>query len=288
LDSKHDNQAGMKLNLHNTLIHIKEHSDPVDNINRIIQKTWVLANPEKRNDYVEWIFLDNRRVLITMNENAKKPQWEFHKQVRKIIVGDPDDCRSFRLEFFNEAVLVLKKPLVVPEYMVFVNDQAKEIIREGGINYLKRLRCYYKQIQRIPIRKHLYLEVHAAKGLGSESQELVGKVVFINANTLKDGYYWHKKRNIAYLVKEGKIAGIHYLIKLESEKGETLSIISKKKNKISRGDRVGVDGQSFSEGQLILKDGRLLVIKEGRIFKKVGTLRRRFDKWIEPDSSAKN
>lgn len=118
----------------------------------ILNKSWILVNDEN-DQKISYRFREtNKELLISVDGNAKKGEWELLEDGNSIYISADEIRRTFKYSFIDDTVLALKLDNNNSEFIIFFNENAQDRFKDNTLNTIKN---YLNDRVKINISRHL-------------------------------------------------------------------------------------------------------------------------------------
>lgn len=118
----------------------------------ILNKSWILVN-EENDQKITYRFREiNNELLISVDGNAKKGEWELLEDGNSIYISADEIARTFKYSFIDDTVLALKLDNNNSEFVLFFNESAESRFKDNTLTTIKN---YLNDRVKINISRHL-------------------------------------------------------------------------------------------------------------------------------------
>ena len=185
----------MKTFLFNIIPEIKKYSKELDSLTLLCEQNWVVLD-ENAGMKVVYIFRKNGQLLISLNGNINKGNWEFI-QNNIILIEISNESFMFRNEFFDENILILKKD-GNSESIFFINESKYK----KDINSLLDLNNFLNEKYLKTNKKHI--------GTKDESILIQEELIFTELEELREYDFMNGTHYSIQILFNNSLKGIIY------------------------------------------------------------------------------
>ena len=193
--------------LKNIIPRIKQYSKELDKEENFVNKNWIYI--DFNNSQHEYIFLRDKRLIMTLNSVTKEGSWELLPTGQLLIKRSSTDLVKLENIFVENALLILKQSATADTPFVLINQQ---IIPD--LNVIAYLKKYEQEKQTIPLPKQNFKLLANGELSGPEFYE--GKIIKTDDNIILRGAYkifHHKTTYEQYVViYENRITSIFFKV----------------------------------------------------------------------------
>ena len=168
--------------LKNIIPRIKQYSKELDKSENFVDKNWIYIDDNKNQH--EYIFLRDKRLIMTLNSVTKEGTWELLPTGQLLIRRSSTDLVKLENIFVQNALLVLKQSATEDIPFVLINQQL--IPDLDVVSYLEE---FEKQQERITIQEPEQFFKILSTGELSGPTVYEGKIIKTYDNTILRGTY---------------------------------------------------------------------------------------------------
>ncbi len=239
---------------------LKSITNNVDLNSLLVGKNWVYV--DDKNDDEKYCFHENNELIIENGSNKKTAKWNYQQNANSLQINK-DEIITYKLIYFDKAVIVLQKEENTSNYYFLAN---KAILNDLNIEkHLREVVDKHLHISLVHVTEGFDMEIHrrhAEDAIGASGQN-----VSLNLAPVKDGFYQSSTSNFIYEVKDSQIVHKKYVHKLMLVDGTQANLFSENKTPIvSVGDNVVVNLNSIADGKYFT-DNAWFVISSGKVQK---------------------
>lgn len=168
--------------LKNIIPRIKQYSKGLDKAEYFVDKNWIYI--DDNNNQHEYIFLRDKRLIMTLNSATKEGSWELLPTGQLLIRRTNTDLIKLENIFVENALLILKQSATVDIPFVLINQRL--IPDLDVVSYLENFE-YEQERKSLPPSEQKYRVLKTGELVGPAVY--VGKVLKLYDNSILNGNF---------------------------------------------------------------------------------------------------
>lgn len=261
----------MKLYLKSIAEQLKRYSLSLDKTSILIDKPWALIDDEF--EMQKLIFKKNKELILSKNGQVQEGKWDYFPEARSILIDRGTDKILCNEAFIDEGIMILKLDGTKNRFFVLANENVVPDL--DAQSYLKKLRYQKLKILATELVDGRILEVQKKEEWDSV---LIGKLVSIESEPVKDGKYKLAQSPQYYEIKKSKISNIFIERKYISLDGIEIIIHHKFWKVIEKGDQVFLRDTPLENIDINFSRSKNLIVRDGKVVRL--ERKKSFGKWI--------
>ncbi len=194
--------------LKNIIPRIKQYSKELDKSENFVGKNWVFIDEDQNRH--EYIFLRDKRLIMTLNSTTKQGSWEFLPTGELLINRNTSEYIKLSNLFIQDALMVLKYSATNDTPFILINQNL--IPDLNVVAYLEKY-AQQKELSETPPQEQKFKILETGEIYGQEFYE--GQFIKIN-NLILNGTYRAVSDESAYeryiVIHDNRISRVYFKI----------------------------------------------------------------------------